>query len=67
MNITKESEESYYTFTQERKYKKEVLNWWNKQGKKMQSGLTFIHIDEVRSYKGLTFREIESIYKQYSK
>lgn len=63
MNITKESEQ----ILKIKLSSKKVLKWWNKQGKKIQSGLTFIHIDEVRSYKGLTFREIESIYKQYNK
>lgn len=45
----------------------QILKWWNKKGKKMKTGLVFIHIDEQRAYKGLTFREIETIYKHYNK
>jgi len=75
MNITKESEEMKVIKIEikcnipkkEFERRIEILKWWNKQGKKMKTGLTFIHIDELRSYKGLTFREIESIYKQYNK
>lgn len=75
MNITKESEDIKVILLDTKdirksyssKYIKKISKWWNKQDKKIKCGLTFTHIDERRSYKGLTFKEIETIYKYYNK
>ena len=44
-----------------------IQNWWKKLSRIYKDGLTFQYIDEIRSYKGLTIKEIEIIYKQINK